>query len=106
MHILPIWQAKDDHFGNHFKHTSCQVFDRDGNGFISAAELRHVMMNLGEKLSEEDVDEMIREADVNGTGQLDYTGLANFTFDINTKISYVRDGLSINPTEPLSQRLS
>ena len=25
-----------------------KVFDRDGNGFISAAELRHVMTNLGE----------------------------------------------------------
>merc|ERR1711972_141772 len=37
-----------------------KVFDRDGNGFISAAELRHVMTNLGEKLT----DEMIREADV------------------------------------------
>lgn len=24
-----------------------KVFDRDGNGFISAAELRHVMTNLG-----------------------------------------------------------
>jgi len=29
-----------------------KVFDRDGNGFISAAELRHVMTNLGEKLTE------------------------------------------------------
>lgn len=28
-----------------------KVFDRDGNGFISSAELRHVMTNLGEKLS-------------------------------------------------------
>ena len=27
-----------------------KVFDRDGNGFISAAELRHVMTNLGERL--------------------------------------------------------
>ena len=26
-----------------------------GNGFISAAELRHVMTNLGEKLSDEEV---------------------------------------------------
>ena len=43
-----------------------EVFDRDGNGFISAAELRHVMTNLGEKLTDEEVDEMIREADVGG----------------------------------------
>ena len=27
-----------------------RVFDKDGNGYISAAELRHVMTNLGEKL--------------------------------------------------------
>jgi hypothetical protein len=33
-----------------------KVFDRDGNGFISAAELRHVMTNLGEKLTDEEVD--------------------------------------------------
>ena len=32
------------------------------NDFISAAELRHVMTNIGEKLSDEEVDEMIREA--------------------------------------------
>ncbi|KAJ8973296.1 hypothetical protein NQ317_008172 [Molorchus minor] len=38
-----------------------RVFDKDGNGFISAAELRHVMTNLGEKLTDEEVDEMIRE---------------------------------------------
>ncbi|OII76056.1 calmodulin [Cryptosporidium andersoni] len=48
------------------------VFDRDGNGFISAAELRHVMTNLGEKLTDEEVDEMIREADVDGDGQIMY----------------------------------
>ena len=27
------------------------LFDKDGNGFISAAELRHVMTNIGKKLS-------------------------------------------------------
>lgn len=49
-----------------------KVFDKDGNGFISAAELRHVMTNLGEKLSDAEVDEMIREADVDGDGQINY----------------------------------
>jgi Ca2+-binding EF-hand superfamily protein len=49
-----------------------KVFDKDGNGYISAAELRHVMTSLGEKMSEEEVDEMIREADVDGDGQINY----------------------------------
>ncbi|GFE53837.1 calmodulin [Babesia ovis] len=49
-----------------------KVFDRDGNGFISAQELRHVMTNLGEKLTNEEVEEMLREADVDGDGKINY----------------------------------
>ncbi|XP_052071036.1 calmodulin-A-like isoform X1 [Mytilus californianus] len=49
-----------------------RVFDKDGNGFISAAELRHVMTNLGEKLTDEEVDEMIKEADLDGDGLVNY----------------------------------
>lgn len=50
-----------------------KVFDRDGTGFISAVELRHVMANLGEKLTDEEVAEMIREADMDGDGQINYS---------------------------------
>lgn len=48
-----------------------KVFDRDNNGFISAAELRHVMTSIGEKLTDDEVDEMIREADQDGDGKID-----------------------------------
>ena len=34
-----------------------QVFDRDNNGFISTVELRHVMTNLGERMTEQEADE-------------------------------------------------
>ncbi|KAJ2725823.1 hypothetical protein GGI07_001030 [Coemansia sp. Benny D115] len=49
-----------------------RVFDKDGNGVISASELRHVMTSLGEKLTDDEVTEMIREADVDGDGQINY----------------------------------
>lgn len=49
-----------------------RIFDKEGNGFITSAELRHIMMNLGEKLTEEECDEMIREADVMGDGNINY----------------------------------
>jgi len=49
-----------------------KVFDRDGNGFVNAAELRHVMTNLGEKLTDEEVDEMIRGVNVDTDGHVNY----------------------------------
>ena len=39
---------------------------------VGPVQLRHVMTNLGEKLTDEEVDEMIREADVDGDGQVNY----------------------------------
>ncbi|XP_046535934.1 calmodulin-like protein 3 [Equus quagga] len=48
------------------------MFDKDGNGFISTAELRHVTTRLGEKLTKEEVDKMIWAADVDGDGQVNY----------------------------------
>merc|ERR1719321_986456 len=49
-----------------------KVFDKDHDGYISAAELRHVLTNIGEKLTDDEVDEMIREADIDGDGSIDY----------------------------------
>ena len=50
------------------------MFDRDGNGYVSAAELRHVMTNLGEKLTDEEVDEMLQAFEMDHDGQLNYEG--------------------------------
>ena len=50
------------------------MFDRDGNGTVTAAELRHVLTNLGEKLTEEEIDEMFGAANITNDGQLSYEG--------------------------------
>ena len=36
------------------------MFDKDGNGFIGAGELRYVLTQLGEKMSDEEVDELLK----------------------------------------------
>ncbi|XP_039032560.1 calmodulin-2/4-like [Hibiscus syriacus] len=53
-----------------------KVFDRDQDGFISANELRQVMMNLGERLTMEEAEQMIREADLDGDGLVSYEEFA------------------------------
>lgn len=49
-----------------------KYYDKDGNGYVSARELRSIMTSLGELLTDQEVDELIREADANGDGQIDY----------------------------------
>lgn len=48
-----------------------KVFDRDGSGTISAEELKEVMMRIGEDLSQDEINAMIEQADVNKDGTID-----------------------------------
>lgn len=49
-------------------------FDKDGSGTLNAEELSSVLQSVGEKMSAEDVTEMMKEADINGDGEIDYKG--------------------------------
>eukprot|EP01139_Manchomonas_bermudensis_P006034 Amastigsp_a176283_338.p1 type:complete len:153 gc:universal Amastigsp_a176283_338:32-490(+) len=48
------------------------VFDKDGSGYISASELRHVLTNLGDRLAEVEVNSMLSEADTGADGRINY----------------------------------
>ena len=47
-----------------------RVFDTDNSGFIDAAEMRRMMINLGENISMSQVNEILAHFDDNGDGQI------------------------------------
>ncbi|KAF9971490.1 hypothetical protein BGZ65_010397, partial [Modicella reniformis] len=52
-----------------------KVFDKEGNGFIAVGELRYVLTNLGEKLSEAEVDELLKGVETDKGGKVNYEGI-------------------------------
>ncbi|PNP51576.1 hypothetical protein THARTR1_07832 [Trichoderma harzianum] len=51
-----------------------QVFDKDMTGFIGVGQLKYILTNLGEKMTEEEVDELLKAVDTS-SGQINYTDL-------------------------------
>ena len=49
-----------------------RVFDKEGNGLIASSELKHIMMTIGDKMSEEEAEEMVNEADIDEDGMINY----------------------------------
>ncbi|RGP80850.1 thimet oligopeptidase [Fusarium longipes] len=50
-----------------------QVFDKDMTGFIGVGQLKYILTNLGEKMTDEEVDELLKAVDTS-SGQVNYTG--------------------------------
>jgi len=50
------------------------VFDKDGRGHVSASDLRHILTSMGDRLDEEQVEQMLKTAmgAGHGDGQLNY----------------------------------
>jgi calmodulin len=52
--------------------------DKDHNGFVSASELHYYLTNHGTKVTKEEVNEYVREADVDGDGQINFEEFVKF----------------------------
>lgn len=49
-----------------------QIFDKDNNGLISNQELFHIIKTFGETLTDQEIEDIILEADVDGDGYINY----------------------------------
>ena len=56
------------------------IFDKDNTGFISAAELRHILSNLDEKIDEQEINQIINLSDTDGDGQINYSEFVTILF--------------------------
>ena len=56
------------------------TFDRDKNGYISIDEMKHILDIVDEdaKLTEHEIEEIFKEADLNQDGKLDYQEFVQF----------------------------
>jgi myosin light chain 6 len=64
--FLPIYQSVAKSRGNHSLEEFVEGlshFDKEGNGMINVAELRHLLTTLGERLTDEEVDQLLQGHD-------------------------------------------
>lgn len=53
-------------------------FDKDQNGYITNNEFRYILTKLGERFTDQEVDTLFRECDLNDDGRLDYEEFIEF----------------------------
>ncbi len=51
------------------------VFDKNGSGIITVKEFKRIMSSLGDKICEEEVDEIIQKVDPKNRGYINYKDL-------------------------------
>jgi calmodulin len=60
-----------------------KIFDKEGKGAIPTSEFRHYMLTLGEKMTDDDIEEMIKEADPQDCGYISYKEYVNKILSFN-----------------------
>ena len=60
------------------------IFDKDDDGYIPVQEMRQILQSLGDKKTDQELDEMMETADSDHDGFINYEGQKNSRFLLNT----------------------
>lgn len=58
-----------------------QVFDKEQTGYIGVGELRYILTSVGEKLTDAEVDELLKGVNVTAEGNIDYVEFVKSILD-------------------------
>lgn len=54
--------------------------DKEGKGFLPVATFKHILENCGERLTEEEIDDILRDGTVNDEGMINYEELIKMAY--------------------------
>uniref|UniRef100_A0A915P958 EF-hand domain-containing protein n=1 Tax=Meloidogyne floridensis TaxID=298350 RepID=A0A915P958_9BILA len=60
-----------------------RLYDKEGNGYINVSDLREILRALDDKITDDELDEMIAEIDTDGSGTVDFDGKS-----INSEVNF------------------
>ncbi len=49
-----------------------RVLDKDGSGLLTVDVMRKIILNMGDNVTDAEVDEMLKDADIDESGKLNY----------------------------------
>jgi Ca2+-binding EF-hand superfamily protein len=78
IHFMQMTQVSEELTDEEEVIRAFQTFDKDGNGWLSCDEFKHILCNLGDKFTEQECMEIFKEADLNNDGRLEYREFVNF----------------------------
>jgi len=54
-----------------------RTFDKDSNGYLDCREFRYILTRLGDRFTDEEANEIFKEADLNHDGKIQYEEFVN-----------------------------
>ena len=64
------------------------IFDKNGDGYLSHAEVKEAMAKLGENCSDSEIEAIIRAADLDQDGEVNYREFKRMLSDPNRSKSF------------------